>query len=325
MTFKEGINVLSTGQPVSQSRLAKYAPIRRSAVLSHLPVRPSDFVVEIGAGPAPFSHTKLILDKFPFENAERHGDIVRVAPIIKADAVKLPLADKACDVLFVSHVIEHIPDPARFIEEAKRCARYIYLEFPSALRELMYSWSFHRWLVEVEDGQLIFYRNDIPQLFGDFFHTHYDFLFDLWSEYRFAELNTYLYLSTDDLTYSISPKTALERVLERSRQGEGRINFPSQYGEIGMGKVAYAALTRLKMLVWTLLPDSLIRTRNRITQRLNRSEARKLSGAIVDRLLCQRCRAGSLRMENGAADDEIVCNSCAERYRATDGVFDFDI
>ena len=112
-------------------------PLTRSAVLSQLPIAPSDFVVEIGAGPVPFWLTSLIIDKYPFENLERHGDIINVAPTIKADATKLPIADQACDVLFGSHVMEHIPEPWKFVQEVKRCARFTYLEFPSAWREVM--------------------------------------------------------------------------------------------------------------------------------------------------------------------------------------------
>ena len=177
--------------------------MRRSTLLERLPVRPSDFVVEIGAGPRPYRYTKLILDKYPFDNVERHGDIVNVAPVIKADALKIPLADKACDLLFVSHVLEHLEDPGKFIEEARRCARRIYLEFPTFRRELMYAWSFHRWVIGMESGRLIFYRNDMPQLFGDFFHSHYDFLLDMWSEERFEELNTFLFGEGDEVGVAV--------------------------------------------------------------------------------------------------------------------------
>lgn len=299
--------------------------MKRSTVLRQLPIRPTDFVVEIGAGPAPFWYTQLILDKHPFENLERHGDIVNVAPVIKADAIKLPLADKACDVLFASHVIEHIPEPWKFIEEAKRCARHIYLEFPSALRELMYAWSFHHWLVDVEDGHLVFYRNDIPQLFGAFFHTHYDFLLDTWSEYRFAELNTYLYTRTDDLAYVVSPKTALEHVLERSAHGDQKINFPSQYGHTGTGKVPYPVATRLKTLLWTMTPASLLRLRNSLRQRRNSGHRPELTEGLVARLVCQTCREARLNLQRGATQGTITCMACGTLYKAIDGVFDFDL
>jgi len=298
---------------------------RRVELVSQLPIRPSDFVVEIGAGPTPFAYTKLIIDKYPFDNDERYNDIVNIAPVIKADAVKLPLANKSCDVLFVSHVIEHLSHPELFIEEAKRCARYVYLEFPTARRELMHAWPFHKWLVENEAGRLVFYRNDIPQIFGDFFHTHYDFLFDLWSEGRFEELNSYLYVEADDLAYTFSEKTAFERVLERSAKGDEKINYRSRYGQTGRGTVRYSLSSRLKMTVWALTPERLIQSRNRFSQRRNRSKQHKLTNDIVSRLLCQRCRVGKLRLEGESSSEQIVCESCGKRYTANNGVFDLDI
>jgi SAM-dependent methyltransferase len=295
----------------------------RAEVLNSLPVGPSDFVVEIGAGPVPFHRTRLIVDKYPFDNLERHGDIVNLAPVIQADATKLPIADRGCDVLFVSHVIEHMPRPDLFIEEAKRCARDVYLEFPSLRRELMYAWSFHRWLVTHEDGRLVFYRHDIPQVFGDFFHANYDFPLDLWSEHRFEQLNTHVYCRSGELECEISPKGALQYVLERSASGEARVNFASRYGERGTGNVAYPFAARLKTAAWSLLPGSVLEARNRRRQRSNRRSQQPLSDEIVERLRCQNCRndQGRLRRSAGA----LVCSSCDARYLEREGVFDFDV
>src|SRR5262245_13755992 len=308
-----------------QSQPTGAGPLTRSAVLSQLPIAPSDFVVEIGAGPVPFRLTSLIIDKYPFENLERHGDIINVAPTIKADATKLPIADQACDVLFASHVIEHIPEPWKFLQEAKRCARFIYLEFPSAWREVMYAWSFHRWLVEVEQGRLVFYKNDIPQLFGDLFHTHYDYLLDTWSEYRFAELNTYLYTKTAELACVVSSKTAFQHVLSRSAQGEKKLNFPSRYGQMGIGSVPYPLAARFKTLLWSMTPAALIKLRNRVAQRRNSANRPEFTEALLPRLLCQACRVARLSVECESTERIIACKACGARYRATDGVFDFDI
>jgi hypothetical protein len=237
----------------------------------------------------------------------------------------MPLADGACDVLFVSHVLEHLAQPDDFIREAKRCARHIYLEFPTLTRELMYAWSFHKWLIEVRDGQLVFYQNDIPQIFGDFFHRHHDFLLDTWSSERFEELNTYLYVPTDELACSFSRQTALEYLLERSVEGEGKINFETEYGQTGTTRLSYSTATRLKILLWTITPSSLVRTRNRLTQWWNRSRRRELTHSTIARLMCQKCRAGSLRLKRGSSPREMVCGQCGACYAAHRGVFDFDV
>jgi len=33
-------------------------------------------------------------------------------------------------------------------------------------------------LIRLEGQHLVFYKQNIPQLFGDFFHRNYDFLFE---------------------------------------------------------------------------------------------------------------------------------------------------
>jgi len=83
------------------------------------------------------------MDKFPFENVHRSEGLVHAAPVIIADPMKLPLPDHGCNLVFASHILEHIPSPDRFLEEVKRCSDRIYLEFPSARRELMFAWSYH--------------------------------------------------------------------------------------------------------------------------------------------------------------------------------------
>lgn len=103
-----------------------------------------EFVVEIGAGPAPYHRTNVIVDKYPFDNFERCANIQAVAPVIKADAVYLPFREKTIDLLFISQVVEHLPDPILFLKEAKRVAKDIYIETPSPVREVIFGWSFHR-------------------------------------------------------------------------------------------------------------------------------------------------------------------------------------
>ena len=295
--------------------------MRRADVLNSLPVGPGAFVVEIGAGPTPFRYTKLILDKYPFENIERHGDIVNMAPVIKADAVKLPLADQSCDLLFASHVLEHIGQPELFLQEGKRCSKWIYLEFPTRVRELIYAWSFHRWLIEVEGQTLVFYRNDVPQMMGDFFHRNYDFLFDVLSEARFEELNHSLCIETDRLAYRFSPQTAFEHALQVSARGEQKVDR-GPYGSSGVGNLSYPRSLLIKTLLWSLTPDWLVKWRRRMQDRVNARRKPELTEAILTKMVCQKCRANDLTFAD--ARSAIVCRSCQVRYPQVRGVFDFD-
>ncbi len=46
------------------------------------------------------------------------------------DGGKIPVADKAFDLVILSHVIEHVEDPRGLLYEAKRIARYVFVEVP---------------------------------------------------------------------------------------------------------------------------------------------------------------------------------------------------
>ena len=296
---------------------------RREAVLDALGIGPEEFVVEIGAGTIPFHRTRLILDKYPFDDAERSGPIAGRVPVIQADAVRLPLKRGSCDVLFCSHVIEHLEEPRRFVEEAQRCSRKLYLEFPRARRELLYAWRYHRWLVEIEGKKLVFFRNDVPQLFGGFFHEHYDLLLDVWSAERHEELNAHWFGDPRELAVEIAPRSAFEHLVGTSARGAEKREFRSPYAEEGAGPVEYPWSSRLKLAAWSVLPTSLVRARRRRTS--SRPQSREpLGDGILAKLLCQACRDESAAIARVPGSDELACGRCGTRYRARDGVFDFD-
>jgi SAM-dependent methyltransferase len=47
------------------------------------------------------------------------------------DGRVLPFADKSFDLVYASHVVEHVPNPRGFLEELKRVSRkYLYVEVP---------------------------------------------------------------------------------------------------------------------------------------------------------------------------------------------------
>jgi SAM-dependent methyltransferase len=288
--------------------------MRREEVLRSIPIGRSDFVVEIGAGHNPFHATDLIIDKYPFDNFHRFDDILCTAPVIKADAIKLPLAPKGCDLLFASHLIEHLAEPAKFINEVKRCSKRVYLEFPSVTRELMYAWSFHEWLIEVKDRHLVFYRNDIPQLFGPFFHQHYDVLLDVWSSQRFDELNSYVYSESEELSYEFATESAFEHVLSFSPRGREKVNRATT------ADVRYVWTQLAKVVAHRLMPDPILRLGIQLRRVWRRGTPRLLNQAIVDRLVCQRCSLRELRLKN----TEIVCDACGTVYGQLNGVFDLD-
>ena len=287
----------------------------RDDVLRSLDIDPGAFVVEVGGGHQPFERSNLILDKYPFDNLHRVQDLAHRAPVLIADAVRLPIPAKGCDVLFSSHVIEHLPEPDRFLSEIRRCSRRVYLEFPGARRELMFAWSFHEWLVVAEGTHLTFYRNDIPQLFGDFFHANYDFLFDAWASRRHLELNAHVWCESDLLTWSFAEVGAMEHLTARSARGAERVT------EAPIEPVRYSYRQLLILGLQRALPDSLF-------SRLVHSHRERRTGApigvsadLAARLMCLECSRTGLVVRG----DELACEHCGYTYRRRSGLLDFDV
>ncbi len=286
----------------------------REELLRSVAVAPVEFVVEVGAGHNPFHATDLIVDKYPFENLHRVADLVHAAPVIKADATKLPLPARGCDLLLASHVLEHLREPDKLIEEAKRCAHRVYFEFPSMTRELMYAWSFHEWLIEVKDRHLVFFRNDIPQFFGDFFHGNHDMLFETWSSQRFGELNNYVYCESGELTYEFPEDTALQHIMASAGRGAAKFN------QAPIRNVRYSWRRLARLCAHQMIPERAWRWAAKVHQRWRTGVPRPLGPDLVERLMCQSCGAQRLSLRVS----EITCDSCGARYIQRMGVFDFD-
>jgi SAM-dependent methyltransferase len=60
----------------------------------------------------------------------RSRAIPRVERLEAYDGARVPVADDAYDLAILSHVVEHIPDPAPVLAEAARVARFVLVEVP---------------------------------------------------------------------------------------------------------------------------------------------------------------------------------------------------
>jgi len=289
--------------------------VRRAEAVRQIEVRPGDFVVDVGGGHRPFDRANLIVEKYPFEGGLHRTGAMRfpAAPVIKADACHLPIPDGGCDLIIASHLIEHLPQPDRFVTELKRCCGRVYLEFPSRLRELMLAWSFHEWLVEADGPVLKFYRNDLPQLFGPFFHREHDAALGAWSEVRHEQLNTSVYCRADELRCLFPTQTATEMLLGDSPRGRDKIDFVKT-----IHRPRYSLREVAAMLAQSMLPPG-IYTAWSLKREATNSPA-PLPDSIVARLMCLRCHSAALRN----AGDKVVCK-CGAEYRKDKGIFDFDV
>jgi ubiquinone/menaquinone biosynthesis C-methylase UbiE len=287
--------------------------MKKQDILSQIPREySSGFVLEIGAGPTPYAHTDVIVDKYPFDNFERSSDILQTALVVKGDATCLPLPDKSVDLLFLSHVIEHIDDPAAFLAEAQRVSRYIYLEWPSIIREVIYGWSFHKWVIEVHGNEMIFYRNDLPQLCGGSFHNESDSFFNEYIFRHHDKYNFHFMGPVDNLRFTVSDMTAYEYLSCRNSE---KVNFSSISAEEAKADKLTEGI--LHMLASNLLPKWMKEKIKSLTgNNLPAAMERHDEQTFLDRLKCLSC--------GGRIDPSSLRCKCGFSFRRINGLLSID-
>lgn len=288
----------------------------REQALRAIDIGSGEFVIDIGGGHRPFWRADLILEKYPFDSSLHRAQAMPFyrVPVIKAEATAIPIPDGGCDLMFASHIIEHLPDPRRFIAEIKRCSQRVYLEFPSRYRELMYAWSFHEWLVEAEGAVLRFYRDDLPQLFGGLFHAGYDAALGPWSDARHAQLNTSICCRSAALECEFPTETATEMLLRTSPRGSEKLDVARS-----IPRPRYSLGENAAFVAQSVLPVAVYDRLARLRRAKSSASPAPLPDAIVARLMCLQCRATTLRRKH----DVLTCD-CGARYVQDRGIFDFD-
>jgi SAM-dependent methyltransferase len=134
---------------------------------------PDDAVVlDIGAWGKPFTRANWVLDRNPYATRGLYGQdgegperFIAETWIVRdiCDREPYPFADKSIDFVVCSHTLEDVRDPIFVCSEMNRIARAGYVETPSRLEEQSYGfqgpwvgWGHHHWMIEEEDGGLVF-------------------------------------------------------------------------------------------------------------------------------------------------------------------------
>lgn len=120
-------------------------------------------VLDIGSGDQPLLRANVLCDLNPKDSSERGGPIHRDGrPFIVCDAQYLPFKDKSFTFASCSHVLEHLSNPELGVKELRRVTKKGYIETPTAVREMLSRWSFHKWVVKYRQGKLLFLPNNFP-------------------------------------------------------------------------------------------------------------------------------------------------------------------
>lgn len=136
-------------------------------------IRPGDRVLDIGGAEEVFPRANVVLDIVPYES-RRPGVLTDEPEQFTADSwfvadicspeIWQRFGDKEFDFVLCSHTLEDIRDPIGVCRQMVRVAKRGYIECPSRLRECTREdpsvraagWPHHRWIVDFEDGYLIF-------------------------------------------------------------------------------------------------------------------------------------------------------------------------
>lgn len=135
-------------------------------------IKQHDLVLEIGSGDNPNPRSDILCDRFITTNHERAGGFtIRIdRPMVVADGMRLPFADKTFDYVIASHIFEHMDDPAGFAREIMRVGKAGYIEVPSALSERVFGWNFHHWYCALDTSGLTFTVKKEGERWNGFFH-----------------------------------------------------------------------------------------------------------------------------------------------------------
>jgi len=94
---------------------------------------------------------------------------------LEFSATKLPFKDKSFDLVMATNVLAYAHQPFVIFEEIKRISRRAHLRERSEFAEVLFGWPDTRWIVSVENMQLVIKSKNEQKMgkFGPFFHGLY--------------------------------------------------------------------------------------------------------------------------------------------------------
>ena len=126
-------------------------------------IKPTDKVLDVGSGHAPFPLATHLADLdlgegwtgragMPFKHIDGK-------PVYQCNIESLPFADKEFDFVYCSHALEHVANPEAACGELMRVAKRGYIETPTRGKDLWFDTarvSNHKWAIELFNDTLIF-------------------------------------------------------------------------------------------------------------------------------------------------------------------------
>jgi len=128
-----------------------------------LSIKKKDRVLEVGGGHNPHPRSNVVVDKFTDDNTHRAGDlkVLKNQQFLQADGENLPFKDNEFDYVICCHVLEHVPNPQKFISEQTRVASMGYIETPSLLGCYLSPKKSHKWVLLDIDDKIVMYDKEL--------------------------------------------------------------------------------------------------------------------------------------------------------------------
>jgi SAM-dependent methyltransferase/uncharacterized protein YbaR (Trm112 family) len=138
-----------------------------------LGIKRHDLVLEIGSGGDPFLRSDILVDQFVDDEVERHTGLIIDRPLVVADGADLPFPSKSVDYVICAHVLEHVPNPAKFLDELSRVGKRGLIITPKGDYDKLHPKGGHIWYVWNVDGTLLLKQkeswNEYPDI-REYFH-----------------------------------------------------------------------------------------------------------------------------------------------------------
>ena len=125
-----------------------------------IPVGRNDLVLDLGSGDKPHWRADVLLDFYIDEKFgnQRSGDskTAITKPLIIANVENMPFKDKIFDFVICSHLLEHVQNPGKAINEIVRVGKAGYIELPYEGSAKLLDFPTHLWYCRKEKNTLVF-------------------------------------------------------------------------------------------------------------------------------------------------------------------------
>lgn len=124
-------------------------------------IKEGERVLDIGSGGSPFVYATHLVDKFPGKTHHRYEEFrTNGVEFTQADVEDLPFDDKSFDYIYTSHVLEHVENPEKALNEISRVGKRGFIEVPTKMSDTVLNLTrlqhFHKWYINKVGKKLIF-------------------------------------------------------------------------------------------------------------------------------------------------------------------------